>query len=325
MSTDRYQPDDLSSSILLNRADVRVLTPEAERELLVDLDACKTLLKEEYTLLQELRGEAVEIGDDFDVQDVVRALLADSDDPTGREQALRSLASRYNQLRTRLAMANLRLVAHVARRYRDRGLSLSDLIQEGFCGLLTAIDRYDTSNTTRLASYAVWWIRQALQRAVAAGAYPVRLNPRHLQKLAESSFEDENPGARPRRPRSQAAAATLKQIHSATRPAVSLNATHWSGEGGLSLLDTLSYPPDDEVDHLDLDEQVASLIEQLKPREQTVLRLRFGLNGHECHSLSQVSQVLDVSKERIRQIQDAALAKLRALAQQERVYCEAVG
>jgi RNA polymerase primary sigma factor len=325
MSTDRYQPDDLSSSILLNRADVRVLTPEAERELLVDLDACKTLLKEEYTLLQELRGEAVEIGDDFDVQDVVRALLADSEDPTGREQALRSLASRYNQLRTRLAMANLRLVAHVARRYRDRGLSLSDLIQEGFCGLLTAIDRYDTSNTTRLASYAVWWIRQALQRAVAAGAYPVRLNPRHLQKLAESSFEDENPGTRPRRPRSQAAAATLKQIHSATRPAVSLNAARWSGEGGLSLLDTLSYPPDDEVEHLDLDEQVASLIEQLKPREQTVLRLRFGLNGHECHSLSQVSQVLDVSKERIRQIQDAALAKLRTLAQQERVYCEAVG
>jgi RNA polymerase primary sigma factor len=325
MFHDRYQPDDLSSnSVLLNRADVRLLTPEAERELLVDLDACKKLLMEEYALLQELRGEVAEVGEDYDIQDVVRALLADSGGPTGREQALRSLASRYNQLRTRLAMANLRLVAHVARRYRDRGLSISDLMQEGFCGLLTAIDRYDTSNTTRLASYAVWWIRQALQRAVAAGAYPVRLNPRHLQKLAESSFDDENPGVRPKRPRSQAAAATLKQIYSATRPAVSLNAATRS-EGGLSLLDTLSYPPDDEVEHLDLDEQVASLIEQLKPREQTVLRLRFGLNGHECHSLSQVSQVLDVSKERIRQIQDAALAKLRVLAQQERVYCEAAG
>ena len=75
----------------------------------------------------------------------------------------------------------------------------------------------------------------------------------------------------------------------------------------MSLLDTLSYPPDDEVEHLDLDEQVGSLIQQLKPREQTVLRLRFGLDGQECQSLSQVSQVLDVSKERIRQIQDAAL------------------
>ncbi|MDR3619024.1 MAG: sigma-70 family RNA polymerase sigma factor [Paludisphaera borealis] len=324
MSTDRYQPDDLSSSVLLNRADVRVLTPEDERELLVDLDVCKKLLMEEYTRLQGSNDPKTGSDEELDILDVVRSLLADAKNPTAREQTLRSLATRYNQLRTRLAMANLRLVAHVARRYRDRGLSISDLLQEGFCGLLTAIDRYDTSNNTRLASYAVWWIRQALQRAVAAGAYPVRLNPRHLQKLAESSFEDEHPGAAPKRKRSQAAANTLKQIHSATRPAVSLNATPRT-EGGISLLDTLSYPPQDEVEHLDLDEQVGSLIQQLKPREQVVLQLRFGLNGHECHSLSQVSHVLDVSKERIRQIQDAALAKLRTLAQQERIYCEAAG
>jgi len=326
MSANHYQPDDLSSLVLLNRADVRVLTPEEERELLLDLDACKKLLMEEYTRLQGSKDQKAADDDALDIQDVVRSLLADAKNPTAREQTLRSLATRYNQLRTRLAMANLRLVAHVARRYRDRGLSLSDLLQEGFCGLLTAIDRYDTANSTRLASYAVWWIRQALQRAVAAGAYPVRLNPRHLQKLAESSIEDENPGAdaKTKLPRSQAAAATLKQIHSATRPAISLDATYRS-EGGVSLLDTLSYPPQDEVEHLDLDEQVGSLIQQLKPREQTVLQLRFGLNGQECHSLSQVSAVLDVSKERIRQIQDAALTKLRNLAQQERVCCEAAG
>lgn len=328
MSTERYQPDDLSSLAMLNRADVRVLTPEQERELLVDLDACKKLLMEEYTRLQGSRGRKAGIDADaeLDVQDVVRALLDDDGGAMGCEKSLRALAARYGQLRTRLAMANLRLVAHVARRYRDRGLSLSDLLQEGFCGLLTAIDRYDTTNTTRLASYAVWWIRQALQRSVAASAYPVRLNPRHLQKLAESNFDDEGPGAGagPKRAPSPAAAATLKQIHSATRPAVSLNAAYRT-EGGMSLLDTLSYPPQDEAEHLDLDEQVGSLIQQLKPREQTVLRLRFGLDGEECRSLSQVSAVLDVSKERIRQIQDAALAKLRKLAQEERVCCEAAG
>jgi RNA polymerase primary sigma factor len=320
MPAERIQPDDLSSMVLLNRADVRVLTPDDERELLIDLDACKKLLLEEYTRLQ---GETNQKTDDadLDIQDVVRSLTGDAKNPSSQDQTLRSLAARYNQLRTRLAMANLRLVAHVARRYRDRGLSHSDLLQEGFCGLLTAIDRYDVSNNTRLASYAVWWIRQALQRAVAAGAYPVRLNPRHLQKLAESSFENEDPNAKPKRPRSQAALNTLKQIHSATRPAVSLNAVVGS-DGGSCLLDTLSYPPHDEIEHLDLDEQVGSLIQQLKPREQVVLQLRFGLNGQECHSLSQVSQVLDVSKERIRQIQDAALAKLRNLAQRERVYCE---
>ena len=82
-------------------------------------------------------------------------------------------------------MANVRLVAHVAKRYNDRGVSSADLVQEGFCGLLSAIDRFDTMNQTRLATYAIWWIRQAIQRAVAAGAYPVRLNPKQLHQLAQ--------------------------------------------------------------------------------------------------------------------------------------------
>ena len=315
-SAERIPNDDLNVLLLLSRADVRVLRPEEEREILMELHGLRTQLA---AAAGELNPDAA-----FDVQEFVRFVLAGGFPRSDEEAVLQATAQSYNATRTRLAMANLRLVAHVARRYRDRGLSLSDLLQEGFCGLLTAIDRYDTANTTRLASYAVWWIRQALQRSVAASAYPVRLNPRHLQKLAESSVEDENPGAKPKRVPSSAAAATLKQILSATRPAVSLNAAY-RNESGMSLLDTLSYPPHDEVEHLDLDEQVGSLIQQLKPREQTVLQLRFGLNGRESQSLSQVSQVLDVSKERIRQIQDAALAKLRKLAQEEQACCEAAG
>ena len=83
-------------------------------------------------------------------------------------------------------MANVRLVAHVAKRYHDRGIPPGDLIQEGFCALLVAIDRFDLVNETRLATYAIWWIRQAIQRAVAGGAYPVRLNPRQLHQLAQA-------------------------------------------------------------------------------------------------------------------------------------------
>ena len=83
-------------------------------------------------------------------------------------------------------MANVRLVAHVAKRYHDRGIPPGDLIQEGFCALLVAIDRFDVVNETRLATYAIWWIRQAIQRAVAGGAYPVRLNPRQLHQLAQA-------------------------------------------------------------------------------------------------------------------------------------------
>ncbi|WP_337174170.1 sigma-70 family RNA polymerase sigma factor [Paludisphaera sp.] len=297
--------DELSNRVLLGRSDVELLTPEEERRLLVELDGHRRLLA---AASAEMGGEA---GEEFDMRDFVRAALGSGPPASDEEAVLRAVAAAYNATRGRLAMANLRLVAHVARRFNDRGLSDSDLLQEGFCGLLTAIDRYDVSNTTRLASYAVWWIRQALQRAVAAGAYPVRLNPRHLQKLAEVSHEAEAL-APSRRARSASAEATLKQIHAATRPALSLDAP--LGDEGGRLMDVLCSPADEEVDEFDREERLAALLERLKPREQTVLRLRFGLDGGESHSLSEVSQVLSVSKERIRQIQDAALAKLRVLA-----------
>ena len=98
---------------------------------------------------------------------------------------------KYSELRGKLALANLRLVAHVAKRFRDRGIPYGDLLQEGFCGLLEAIDRFDLNHETKLATYATWWIRQSMQRAVASGAYPVRLTPRHLRQLAQNQEESE--------------------------------------------------------------------------------------------------------------------------------------
>jgi RNA polymerase primary sigma factor len=306
------QDFELSSSVLLSRPDVQVLGADAERELLLELDECKKLLIEGYCRIQPVAPPRS--GNDLDIQNVVRDLL-NMAPPRGAEvQTLRSIAIRYRGCRTRLAMANLRLVAHMAKRYRNRGLSTPDLIQEGFCGLLTAIDRFDPTKRTRLASYAVWWIRQSLQRAVAAGAYPVRLNPRHLRRLAAHSPLPDHSGSTARQSRpSVAAANTIRQILSATRPAISLNTAVRSEEGSC-LLDALTYPAHDDAETFGLNEYVEAMIQQLKPREQVVLRLRFGLNGKECLSLSQVSQVLDVSKERIRQIQDEALQKLRSLA-----------
>lgn len=310
-TAERIPSDDLNVMLLLSRADVRVLRPEEEREILMELHGLRSQLA---AAAGELHPDA-----EFDVQEFVRFVLAGGSPQSDEELVLQATARSYNATRTRLAMANLRLVAHVARRYRDRGMAVSDLLQEGFCGLLTAIDRYDVSNTTRLASYAVWWIRQALQRAVAAGVYPVRLNPRHLQKLAESSHADEGDQA-PKRARSASAETTLKQLHAATRPVVSLDAP-MGDSGRSSILDMLSVSDEDEVEDRDHEEQLAGLINQLKPREKLVLRLRYGLDGSPAHSLSQVSQVLGVSKERIRQIQDAALTKLRALAG-SREFCE---
>jgi RNA polymerase primary sigma factor len=317
MIGDDLQTYDLASSELLSRPDVQVLSAEEERALLLELDECKRLLLEsDRTADREfgsLNGE--------EIQEIVRELLKRSSPQVNEASPQVSLASRYNQIRTRLAMANLRLVAHVAKKYRNRGISNSDLLQEGFCGLLRAIDRFDPSRETRLASYAVWWIRQALQRAVAAGAYPVRLNPRHLQQLALGNPElatSRKPG---RKPRGMGSATTFRQIHTATRPSISLDANLRADEGS-SLMSALTYPAHEEPPSAELDEYLVAMMKELKPREQVVLQLRFGLGGKECHSLSQVSEVLDVSKERIRQIQEGALAKLRSLAR-GKIFCEA--
>ena len=117
-----------------------------------------------------------------------------------------------------------------------------------------------------------------------------------------------------RKSRAGGSGSTIRQIYSATRPTVSLNSTLRADEGE-ALLNALTYPVQEESPGADLDDYLFSMINQLKPREQVVLQLRFGLCGTEPHSLSQVSELLDVSKERIRQIQEAALEKLRLLAE----------
>jgi RNA polymerase primary sigma factor len=321
MSVGNLQKYDLPSAALLNRADVQVLRADQERALLLELEECKRLLLESQ---QPAGGGAIEGGsDEREIQDFVRDLLLPGDRKSEVDEQRTALAIRYNEIRHKLAMANLRLVAHVVKRYRSRGIPSSDLLQEGFCGLLKAIDRFDSTKETRLASYAVWWIRQSIQRAVAAGAYPVRLNPRHLQLLAWSNRDLAPKGKPGGRTRLGGPASTIEQIHSATRPTVSLNA-NLRVDTGNCLLNTLTYPAPEEDSPNELDEYLVAMMEQLNPRERVVLQLRFGLGGKECHSLSQVSEVLDVSKERIRQIQEKALQKLRSLAR-EKALCEASG
>ena len=283
----------------------RVLSSSEEREILLELVECKRALAE--ALARMPKDDCPGGADDPSAfaQYVIEASRLSG--PRGAQ--LGKVARRYQDLRTRLALANTRLVAHVAKRFRDRGIAYADLIQEGMCGLLEAIDRFDMGHETKLATYATWWIRQAMQKSVAAGAYPVRLSPRHLRQLAQSQDERDGAAGSP-----APSAELIQRIHAATRPALSLDA-RVDPDRGFSLMETMSAPEAEPVEDAETGEAVGRLMDVLRPREQEVLNLRFGLSGRPGLSLSEVGRVLAVSKERVRQIQDRALAKLRAAAE----------
>jgi RNA polymerase primary sigma factor len=305
------QSGDADGLATLDGTETRLLEPGEERRLLAELAGCKAKLSEAR---RNIPGFELPEGTD-DPQAVSQQIASFYAGNPRAEARLGAIYREYNDLRGRLAMANLRLVAHVAKRFRDRGVAYSDLMQEGFCGLLEAIDRFDLAHGTKLATYATWWIRQAVQRAVAAGAYPVRLSPRHLRQLAQNQEEIDRAAGATRGGRGQAHASTemIRRIHAATRPPVSLDATI-DAESNFSLLQTMSDPEGDRTGDVDMGETIGRLMEALRPREQQVLALRFGLGGKPKLSLSQVGKVLEVSKERVRQIQDRAIEKLRSVA-----------
>lgn len=303
---------DIDGLATLDGADTQVLSPAEERSLLRELGECKGKLAE---ALAQLPGRDSPAGADDPqaLADFIRSAYAG--DPRA-EANLGAVYQRYAALRSRLALANLRLVAYVAKRFRERGVAYSDLMQEGFCGLLEAIDRFDLTHQTKLSTYATWWIRQSMQRVVAACAYPVRLSPRHLRQLAQNQAGlDGYPGgaALGDAPSGE----LIRRVHAATRPTLSLDAT-FDSDGSFSLLQTMSDPEGDPADEVDRDETIGKLLESLRPREQRVLALRFGLGGGPKLSLSQVGKVLEVSKERVRQIQDRALEKLRTAGEVDR-------
>lgn len=289
---------EIDGSAQASDARTAVLSERDEWELLEELTECKQKLA---AALASIQGQEPPTA--ADDPRAMAQFIAQAYPSDGRNEArLGAVHRRYVEIRDRLVMSNLRLVAHVAKRFRDRGVPYADLLQEGFCGLLTAIDRFETTHRTKLATYATWWIRQSMQSAVASCAYPVRLTPRHLRQLARNQTPDPSKGGE-----------TIQRIQSATRPTISLDA-RFDDDSSFSLMETLS---DDHVEDADSEDGLKLLMENLRPRERQVVSLRFGLEGDERLSLSEVGKVLDVSKERVRQIQDSALKKLRAVIEDE--------
>jgi RNA polymerase primary sigma factor len=298
-----------------------LLTPEEERELLAAFWDCKSelvrLLLRQYPLLRANRPP-------FEPWPMAQFIREFCTEDTIRETpSIRRIHDKYVHFKHRLASANIRLAAHVAKRFRHHALSYSDLLQEAVCGLMQAIDRFDVSHGTRLATYATWWIRQTLQIAVARQSHLVSLSPHHLQELGLLQQESEAlahggkhlPSPQELASRTGSSLEHLTHLQTATRTPVSLNAV-LDDDSDFKLTEAM---PDNTSTvtqtNNERQEALGFLMENLRPRERKVLDLRFGLTGSGTHSLRQIGHLLRISKERVRQIQNRALEKLRASAE----------
>jgi RNA polymerase primary sigma factor len=304
--------------------------------------------------MSELRTETVDLGDNGEPLETLLArapadLAGDRDKPgdaaRGRELLglyLRDIAKvplltpeQEQELARRvqagdadaerqLIEANLRLVVRVARRYLNRGLSLLDLIEEGNLGLLHAVTKFQPGRGTRFSTYAVWWIRQAVARALANQARMIRL-PVHIELLLGQYMKKKAALTQDlgRAPTTEEIAKALGQpleeiehIERMSQRPVSLDASiGQEGDGKLEDLvkDAEPLPGAGLAAALKAREDLAGVLRDLPDTERTVLELRFGLEGEEPRTLESIGRQLGLTRERVRQIEAAALARLRRL------------
>ncbi len=264
------------------------------------------------------------------MRDWIAAVHMEPEEYPRKIRMIRRLQVVFQTVRRELAEANLRLVVAIAKKYRNRGLPFADLIQEGNRGLMRAVDKYEHKMNFKFGTYATWWIRQGITRALADHARTVRVPCHQIATLsAIERVRGELAVASGREPTIEEISKKLgvktddtKSLRIVGRHPISLHEPV-GGDGERALEDFLSdrgtVNPGQHVDQRLLRERIAEVLRSLAPREREVIELRFGLRDGQPRTLDEVAKVYGITRERIRQIEARGLLKLRQPLRSQRL------
>ncbi len=226
--------------------------------------------------------------------------------------------------KNRLVNANLRFVVNVAKKYQNHGLDLTDLISEGNIGLLTAVDKFDVTKGYHFISYAVWWIRQSILKAICEKSRPIRLPLNRANELVQIEHAKKVIGSKKSEQQEfeeiaamlNMDASHVRDMVNISRDIVSLDAEINDGNDSHAKVGDFyedeSYDrPEEQAIQKAMHEDIDKVVDTLRPNEAKVIRMRYGLNGLKPMSLKEVGQECDLTKERIRQIEKHAIVRLQ--------------